>query len=112
MEAATVIDRALPIWPNGNWRMIFGFEGENALLSDYLDYHQQTVGFSVSIACKLLIINNIFLSAGLQAYIWLGNIIVMVVRTDCGTSFCQRCPVQVLNQLDANMDGVSLKFHP
>jgi proteic killer suppression protein len=24
---------------NGNWRMIFAFENENAVLVDYLDYH-------------------------------------------------------------------------
>jgi proteic killer suppression protein len=24
---------------NGNWRMIFAFEGENAILVDYQDYH-------------------------------------------------------------------------
>ena len=24
---------------NGNWRMVFTFEGENAVLVDYLDYH-------------------------------------------------------------------------
>jgi len=24
---------------NGNWRMIFAFEGEDAVLVDYLDYH-------------------------------------------------------------------------
>jgi proteic killer suppression protein len=24
---------------NGNWRMTFTFEGENAILVDYLDYH-------------------------------------------------------------------------
>ena len=27
------------VWVNGNWRMTFGFEGENAVLTDYLDYH-------------------------------------------------------------------------
>jgi toxin HigB-1 len=24
---------------NGNWRMTFSFEGENVVLTDYLDYH-------------------------------------------------------------------------
>lgn len=24
---------------NGNWRMTFRFEGEDAVLTDYLDYH-------------------------------------------------------------------------
>lgn len=27
------------IWVNGNWRLIFNFEGENAVLVDYQDYH-------------------------------------------------------------------------
>jgi proteic killer suppression protein len=27
------------IWVNGNWRLIFSFEGENAVLVDYQDYH-------------------------------------------------------------------------
>lgn len=27
------------IWVNGNWRMTFMFEGENAVLVDYQDYH-------------------------------------------------------------------------
>jgi len=27
------------IWVNGNWRMTFYFEGENAVLVDYQDYH-------------------------------------------------------------------------
>jgi addiction module HigA family antidote len=27
------------VWVNGNWRMTFEFEGENALLVDYQDYH-------------------------------------------------------------------------
>jgi toxin HigB-1 len=27
------------IWVNGNWRMTFDFEGENAILVDYQDYH-------------------------------------------------------------------------
>ncbi|MDO8463968.1 MAG: type II toxin-antitoxin system RelE/ParE family toxin [Gallionella sp.] len=27
------------VWVNGNWRMTFAFEGENAALVDYQDYH-------------------------------------------------------------------------
>ena len=27
------------VWVNGNWRMIFAFEGEDAILVDYRDYH-------------------------------------------------------------------------
>ena len=27
------------IWVNGNWRMTFDFDGENAILIDYQDYH-------------------------------------------------------------------------
>lgn len=27
------------VWVNGNWRMTFVFEGENAALVDYQDYH-------------------------------------------------------------------------
>ncbi len=27
------------VWVNGNWRMTFTFEGENAVLVDYQDYH-------------------------------------------------------------------------
>lgn len=27
------------IWVNGNWRLTFGFEGEDAILVDYQDYH-------------------------------------------------------------------------
>lgn len=27
------------IWVNGNWRMTFAFEGEDAIPVDYLDYH-------------------------------------------------------------------------
>ncbi len=27
------------VWVNGNWRMTFMFEGENAILVDYQDYH-------------------------------------------------------------------------
>ncbi len=27
------------VWVNGNWRMTFAFEGEDAVLVDYRDYH-------------------------------------------------------------------------
>jgi proteic killer suppression protein len=27
------------VWVNGNWRMTFTFEGGNAVLVDYQDYH-------------------------------------------------------------------------
>ncbi|RHX78770.1 type II toxin-antitoxin system RelE/ParE family toxin [Leptospira yasudae] len=27
------------VWVNGNWRVTFEFEGENAILVDYEDYH-------------------------------------------------------------------------
>ncbi|MGH8403610.1 MAG: type II toxin-antitoxin system RelE/ParE family toxin [Gammaproteobacteria bacterium] len=27
------------VWVNGNWRIIFAFKGEDALLVDYRDYH-------------------------------------------------------------------------
>lgn len=27
------------VWVNGNWRMTFTFEGTNAVLVDYQDYH-------------------------------------------------------------------------
>lgn len=27
------------VWVNGNWRIIFTFKGEDALLVDYHDYH-------------------------------------------------------------------------
>jgi proteic killer suppression protein len=27
------------VWVNGNWRLTFRFEGEDALLVDYQDYH-------------------------------------------------------------------------
>lgn len=27
------------VWVNGNWRMTFDFEGEDAILVDYRDYH-------------------------------------------------------------------------
>lgn len=28
-----------PIWVNGNWRMTFAFNGEDAILVNYQDYH-------------------------------------------------------------------------
>ena len=27
------------VWVNGNWRITFAFEGENAIAVDYEDYH-------------------------------------------------------------------------
>ena len=27
------------VWVNGNWRLTFAFDGENAILVDYQDYH-------------------------------------------------------------------------
>lgn len=27
------------VWINGNWRLIFAFEGDDAVLVDYRDYH-------------------------------------------------------------------------
>jgi len=27
------------VWVNGNWRLTFSFEGEDAILVDYQDYH-------------------------------------------------------------------------
>jgi proteic killer suppression protein len=27
------------VWVNGNWRMTFAFEGKDAILVDYRDYH-------------------------------------------------------------------------
>jgi antitoxin HigA-1 len=27
------------VWVNGNWRLTFTFEGENAVLVNYLNYH-------------------------------------------------------------------------
>ena len=27
------------VWVNGNWRLTFGFEGQDAVLVDYQDYH-------------------------------------------------------------------------
>jgi proteic killer suppression protein len=50
--ARTAQDMALPgwrlhrlttghwsVWVNGNWRLTFAFEGEDAVLLDYRDYH-------------------------------------------------------------------------
>jgi len=28
-----------PVWVNGNWRLTFMFEGQDAILVDYHDYH-------------------------------------------------------------------------
>lgn len=33
------VDCHWSIWVNGNWRLTFIFEGEDAVLVDYLDYH-------------------------------------------------------------------------
>lgn len=33
------LDQHYAVWVNGNWRMTFMFEGENAVLVDYQDYH-------------------------------------------------------------------------
>ena len=27
------------VWVNGNWRLTFGFDGEDPILVDYQDYH-------------------------------------------------------------------------
>jgi proteic killer suppression protein len=27
------------VWVSGNWRLTFKFDGENAILVDYMDYH-------------------------------------------------------------------------
>jgi len=27
------------VWVNGNWRLTFAFDGEDAILVDYQDYH-------------------------------------------------------------------------
>ena len=29
----------LSVWVNGNWRLTFDFDGEDAVLVDYRDYH-------------------------------------------------------------------------
>ena len=33
------LDGHYAVWVNGNWRMTFAFEGEDAVLVDYQDYH-------------------------------------------------------------------------
>ena len=33
------LDGHFSIWVNGNWRMTFKFEGQDAVLVDYQDYH-------------------------------------------------------------------------
>ena len=33
------LDGHYAVWVNGNWRMTFMFEDENAVLVDYQDYH-------------------------------------------------------------------------
>ena len=33
------LDGHSSIWVNGNWRMTFKFEGQDAVLVDYQDYH-------------------------------------------------------------------------
>jgi proteic killer suppression protein len=33
------LDNHWSIWVNGNWRMTFTFDGEDAVLVDYQDYH-------------------------------------------------------------------------
>jgi proteic killer suppression protein len=33
------LSRHYSVTVNGNWRMTFSFEGEDAVLTDYLDYH-------------------------------------------------------------------------
>lgn len=32
-------DKSFSSWVNGNWRLTFAFEGEDAILADYQDYH-------------------------------------------------------------------------
>jgi toxin HigB-1 len=27
------------VWVSGNWRLVFAFEGEDAVIVDYVDYH-------------------------------------------------------------------------
>jgi proteic killer suppression protein len=29
----------LSLWVSGNWRLTFGFDGEDVILLDYQDYH-------------------------------------------------------------------------
>ena len=44
-QAVGPLDMSAPAWKlhqltvNGNWRMVFVFEGTDAILVDYLDYH-------------------------------------------------------------------------
>nr|WP_256445180.1 type II toxin-antitoxin system RelE/ParE family toxin [Verticiella sp. GG226] len=33
------MDRRRQVWVNGNWRLTFTFEGQDAILVDYQDYH-------------------------------------------------------------------------
>lgn len=33
------LKRHWAIWVDGNWRLTFAFDGENAILVDYQDYH-------------------------------------------------------------------------
>lgn len=33
------LDKHWSVWVNGNWRLTFTFEGEDAVLVDYQDYH-------------------------------------------------------------------------
>jgi len=33
------LERHWSIWVNGNWRLTFTFDGEDAVLVDYQDYH-------------------------------------------------------------------------
>jgi len=35
----TTLKRHWSIWVNGNWRLTFAFEGSDAILVDYQDYH-------------------------------------------------------------------------
>lgn len=38
LKGATLRDH-WSVWVNGNWRLTFKFEGEDAVLVDYQDYH-------------------------------------------------------------------------
>jgi len=33
------LDKHWSVWVNGNWRLTFAFEGSDAVLVDYQDYH-------------------------------------------------------------------------
>jgi len=33
------LDHHYSIWISGNWRMVFAFDGDDAVLVDYQDYH-------------------------------------------------------------------------